>query len=386
MISTTKKLGHGAVALAAGIFATGMAHAGDSAAKAPVDSKAPVAEEKDCCDYFAIPPLYKNGGNPFLQELGFHGRYQGQYYLLDSDQGDNDDWENRRWRVGAHAKMFNFLTATIDINIDDEFNPFYKSIDEAYLKAEISESFNLTAGKFKPRWSTEWSTSSKKIITFERSLLVNQLLPDKASGVAADGKSGNFDYFLGVFSGDIDDEFGEFNEGTFINASMGYDFSGSTGLDKSRFHFDYLYNSTDANNAAAPYDHSFSTGVELQSGQFGLMTDLLYATGENDAYGVVVMPTYDITEKLQFVGRYQYAHGDNDSLRAQSRYERTAPFISDGGHGEDYNAFYAGLNYYICDHNLKLMSGIEYSDLDDSSGDGGDFSGWTWFNGVRLYF
>ena len=98
------------------------------------------------------------------------------------------------------------------------------------------------------------------------------------------------------------------------------------------------------------------------------------------------MPSYDITEKLQVVGRYQYAHGDNDSLRAQSRYERRVPDITDGGHGEEYHAFYTGLNYYICDHKLKLMAGAEYSDLQDKAGDGGDFEGWTVFTGVRMHF
>lgn len=387
MTPTMKKLGTSLTAVSAGLFVSGAAFAGDSFSKAPVDSKAPVEDEsKTFCDYWAIPPLYKNGGNPFLQELGLHGRYHGQYYMLDSDQGDNDEWENRRWRVGAHASMFNFLKASIDINIDDEFSPWYASIEEAVLRAEFSESFNLSVGKMKPNFTTEYSTSSKKIITFERSLLVNQLAPDKASGVTADGEVGKFDYNVGVYSGDINDEFGDFNEGVFTLTSVGYDFSDATGLDKSRFHLDYVWNSSESNNSASPYNHSFSTGLELASGPVGLMTDFIYATGEDDAYGVVLMPTYDITDQLQLVGRYQYAHGENDSLRAQSRYERHAPLLTDGGHGEDYNAFYAGLNYYICEHKLKLMSGIEYSDLNDEAGDGGEFSGWTWFNGVRLYF
>ncbi|MFT4549506.1 MAG: phosphate-selective porin OprO/OprP, partial [Verrucomicrobiales bacterium] len=114
---------------------------------------------------------------------------------------------------------------------------------------------------------------------------------------------------------------------------------------------------------------------------------LIYADGyDGDAYGAIIIPTYDLTEKLQLVGRYQYAHGDNDSLRAQSRYERRVPDITDGGRGEEYHAFYTGLNYYICDHKLKLMAGAEYADLQDKAGDGGDFEGWTLFTGVRMYF
>ena len=36
-------------------------------------------------------------------------------------------------------------------------------------------------------------------------------------------------------------------------------------------------------------------------------------------------------------------------------------------------------------HNLKLMSGMNYSYLDGGTG-GGDFDGWTWLVGVRLAF
>ncbi len=348
---------------------------------------APEPEEKDCCDYWRIPPLYKSEGNPFLQELTIGGRYQGQYYALDSDQGDSEDWNNRRWRVGGKAKLFNFLELAGDININDEFDPFYDSIEEVHLTAKFDESFNLIVGKFKPKWSYEWSTSSREILPFERGLLVNQLRPEKSAGVGAYGKFGAWNYNVGIYSGDFGDEFGDFDAGIFTLASIGYDFKEATGLDKSDWRFDYIYSSDEDNNGGPPNEHSFATHVALGQGKWGLVNEVMYATGgAPDAWGFYTMPTYFITKKLQLVGRYQYAHGDNDSLRLQSRYERTAPFVTDGGHGEEYNAVYLGLNYYICEHRLKLMSGIEYSTLDDSAGDGGDFDGWTWFNGIRLYF
>ncbi|MBT7982723.1 MAG: hypothetical protein HN584_09155, partial [Akkermansiaceae bacterium] len=57
----------------------------------------------------------------------------------------------------------------------------------------------------------------------------------------------------------------------------------------------------------------------------------------------------------------------------------------DSRYGEDYQSYYLGLNYYINDHKLKLMTGIEYADLDGGN-DGGEYSGWTLFSGLRLYF
>ena len=345
----------------------------------------PVEEEKkgNCCDdLWSMATLYKDDANAFMQEFKIIGRYQGQYAHVDSDQGDFEDWENRRWRIGAQAKLFNSMKLVGQIDIDDEFDPFYKSIDEAYAQIALGKDNKLTVGKHKPKFTHEWSTSSKEIVTFERSLLVNQIIPNKSAGVTYGGKAGDFNYSLGVFSGDGDAEFGGFDESIFTLLSVGTD------LGFADWTFGYLYNDSADNNNAAPYDHSFSNSLVFGAdNDFTVATDLIYASGfDGDAYGLVILPTYDLTEKLQVVGRYQYAHGDNDSLRAQSRYERKVPHIEDGGRGEDYHAFYAGLNYYICGHKLKLMAGAEYADLQDGAGDGGDFEGWTLLTGVRMHF
>jgi len=345
----------------------------------------PVIEEKSgsCCDdLWSMATLYKDDANAFLQEFKLVGRYHGQYAYVDSDQGDYEDWENRRWRVGAQAKLFNRVKLFGQIDINDEFDPFYKQIDEAWAEVSLGKDNKIRVGKQKPLFTHEYTVSSKKIVTFERSLLVNQIIPDKASGIDYHGKAGEFNYSLGVFSGDGDREFGGFDESVFAVASIGTD------LGFADWRLGYLYNDDENNNTTAAYRHAVSNSLLFGGdGPFKVATDLIWADGfEGDAYGAVILPTYDLTDKLQVVGRYQYAHGDNDTLRAQSRYERRVPNIEDGGRGEEYHAFYAGLNYYLCDHRLKLMAGAEYSDLSDGAGDGGDFEGWTLLTGVRLYF
>ena len=43
---------------------------------------------------------------------------------------------------------------------------------------------------------------------------------------------------------------------------------------------------------------------------------------QGDVWGVILTPTYFlIPNKLQAILRYQYAHGDDDGLKLQSRYE-----------------------------------------------------------------
>jgi hypothetical protein len=47
---------------------------------------------------------------------------------------------------------------------------------------------------------------------------------------------------------------------------------------------------------------------------------------------------------------------------------------------------YTGLNYLLLGDRLKLMTCAEYSVMHDSAQDGGDFDGWTYLAGARLYF
>lgn len=53
--------------------------------------------------------LYQDRRNPILQELKLRGRYHGQYHWLESAQGEDDGWEDRRSRLGIDAKLFNQL-------------------------------------------------------------------------------------------------------------------------------------------------------------------------------------------------------------------------------------------------------------------------------------
>ena len=52
---------------------------------------------------------------------------------------------------------------------------------------------------------------------------------------------------------------------------------------------------------------------------------------------------------------------DPGGIRAQRRYERNVGL----NNGSTYQAGYLGLNYYIAKHRIKLMSGLEYSKLDN---------------------
>ena len=345
------------------------------------------SDSKSLEDLWDIPHLYSNSDSLLVNDLKLVGRYQWQYADLNSDQGDWSDSENRRFRLGTEAKVLGGnWKLKAEINVNDDFSPFYKSLEEAYIKYQGNDALNITIGRQKPAWSYEQSTSSRKILTFERSLLVNQLSPKKTSGISASGSIENWNYVLGIYNGNINEEFGDFNNsGEFALASIGYDYSKSSDFDTAAWRLDLLHNKDETNNAAKPYKNSISLNHSLSQGVLTLNTDLIHAGGySDDVYGLVLLPTYDISDKLQLVARYTYASSDGDGLRAQKRYERKAS-LTDSGYGEDYQSYYLGLNYYINAHKLKLMTGIEYADMDGGS-DGGDYSGWTLFSGLRLYF
>ena len=73
--------------------------------------------------------------------------------------------------------------------------------------------------------------------------------------------------------------------------------------------------------------------------------------------------------------------GDADGLSLPNRYDKWSPSAATDAKGNTYFSTYFGVNYYFYGHKLKLMNGIEYSHLG-----GGDYDGYTFLSGLRMYF
>ncbi|MGL4399347.1 MAG: porin [Luteolibacter sp.] len=340
---------------------------------------------------WGFPVLYSDPSADFLQEVSLFGRYQGQYWNLDSNRGDASDWDNRRPRIGARFNLLDNFQLSGAINIDPGFNPVYDSLQSLVLRWSPSDDFSLAVGKMTPRVTREFSVNSAEMLTFERSLLVDNVSPSSATGVRLTLKQDAWRADLHAFAGDRQDELTEFEGGALILLKIARDFDDVGPFRDADLYFDYLYNSSSEATAGTDFQHTFSLGGKVDHGAFSLTGDLIYAAGlpgEDDAFGLVILPSvFLIEDKLQFVARYHYAEASGrDGIRLRSRYEREAPLLSDNGRGESYHSAYAGLNYYINGHRLKLMAGVEYSIMNDTFGDGGDFSGWTWLTGIRMYF
>lgn len=399
------------ILLAAMTLSTGAAFAG-TPAPAGKTTVEPAKESDWCTDLWNLATLYKNDSNAIIQEIALTGRYHGQFAYLDSDGGDADGWDHRRFRSGIKVKMFHDFELKFEEFGDLNLHNYYSGFTEANITWKPNDQFNLSVGKQKPRFSLDWSTSSKEMFTIERNIMLNNIGIDYETGASVSGKSGKWTYYAGAFNNDVgesgsnrrfDDgeemEFGDLDGGWSTIVSVGYDLKEQLGLEKAALRADYLHSEHDAkDDLLFRFDDSFALSLQLKQGQWGLISEVIYAQGDDsvnhsgDMWGFYIMPTYDITKKLQLVARYTHASSGDDALRAQNRYERgtdgiihNTAFSSDSGYGESYDAAYLGLNYYICGHKLKLMTGFEYASMDGGAG-GGDFDGWTWTSGLRLYF
>ena len=341
----------------------------------------------DYCDIFDMGKLYKSDTG-FITKFALIGRYHGQYHWSDSNQsGLSEDWENRRSRFGVQIGFLGDFEFEGQFNLDWDGDRFFKDVEDLYVVYEPSDDFYAIVGKVKPKITREYSTSSKRIKTVERSQLVNQVVPDKIGGFIVGGNVTEQLFVEGaVCAGSNDDDWGlPYDGDSELAASLrvGYDITESTNV-----RLDYFYaDGAGVDENVEEYDHILSLSTQSDWDRVHLVTDLVFASGiddnrNSDAWSVVVMPYYDITDKLEAVLRYTYSAADGDEgIRLQSRYERETAADQ---RGDEYHAIYGGLNYYICGDKLKLMGGVEYSTLSTESA--GRYKNWTVFTGVRLYF
>ena len=105
--------------------------------------------------------------------------------------------------------------------------------------------------------------------------------------------------------------------------------------------------------------------------------------GKGDVYGIQLMPGYKLTDKLEFVLRYQLGLAtESNGIATLNRQQKTIGIFT----GDTYNACYAGLDYYLYGQKFKLMFGEEFAWLSGGTGASAGYSGWTTLVGFRLFF
>ena len=370
-----------------------------------------------------------NAENPFIQEfkLKFRGQWQvsaldpagGTDRLKGASYGRDRAWNNewRRFRIGAEAKVLKNLTVFANFNIggldgretfDATTGDWSSSdtegvLDELFIQGKFKP-VTFTIGKHKPAFIGEYRTSSSKIITIERSALVNQLTAEKTWGISfknSDSKA-RFGWEAGLWLNGYHD--GTWAEPAFTsadNAMLGLSVNYAIN-DDNRLYLDYMHSFVREGRENIGYAGPGARDVvaltwEARQGRFNMMTEamagfnVLGADGRNEGsenvFGLTIMPSYRITDHFEAVLRYQIACGSN-GIESDKRYYATNSAYSQTS--DLLHGVYMGVNYYVCPsnpHMMKIMLGAEYlnSHGTDARGEKG-FTGWSFTTAFRVNF
>lgn len=331
---------------------------------------------------------YSNDDNPVIQSMALSGRVQYEYGQVEAGGTAYDEWNLRRTRFGAEWGLFHQFTLHLEAGFNpQERDPLYKRLTDFNLEWSRSRSLAITVGKQGVPFTIDGSTSSKELLTIDRSNLANNMwFPQEyMPGIAVSGEQGSWVYQTGIYSaGEQNREFGNFSAGAFTLVSIGYDLAESLGVDEALLRGNYIYQDPNLGNTfTRQLEHVASLNLKLEAGSWGLRTDLSNGQGylgRADVWGTTIMPYVSVTPKLQLLTRLTHIASENSNGVRLARYEKSLS----SGWGDRYQELYIGTNYFFYGHALKLQSGVKFADMDDSALDGGAYSGTSWTTGLRV--
>lgn len=333
--------------------------------------------------------LYENADNPNIQKFALSGRLQVDSALFDADQGEfSDAFRWRRFRFGFKADVFQDWTMKVeaDIDLNESLGDMYIRLTDAYVGWNPGDYLELKVLKQSTGFTLDGATSSKKLLTMQRNNLTNNLwfIDEYFTGVDARGAiDQHWRYRAGIYSSDGSPELSRFDAGWFSLLSLGYRFTGMPESESGTIRVDYVYNDEDPEAATRDFSQVLSLVSQWKTGPWGVRTDLAGGTGyagQSNVWGLVVMPSFDFSPRIQTILRYTYLSSADDNGLHLSRYANRIV----QGRGNEYNEFYAGLNVFFYGHKLKWQTGLEYDSMRDDANDGGEYSGWGLSTGLRV--
>ena len=222
---------------------------------------------------------YENDDNSVIQRLQFSGRFQLDYAVVDADQGKHTEWNIRRFRFGAKAKLFKNFTLHGEVELNpQEADPVFTRITDLYFQWNRNERFEATIGKHGAPFTMDGSTSSKELLAIDRSNLTNNMwfTQEYLPGLSVSGESDPWSYQVGVYStGGANRGFGEFNGSVFGLVVVGYDFAKRLGVKEAVLAANYVYQDPDKDNSfTRNLDNILSVNFKLDAGEWGIRTDL----------------------------------------------------------------------------------------------------------------
>lgn len=345
------------------------------------------AKSSDGDSFWDMMEFYENEQGDYLKSTG---RLQVDSIWLDSDQsGQLSDIYWRRARLGIEGS-YDGITITVDADFD-----LNKSLDDSFKRfTNVNFSFYLDSGakvkvlKQSVPFMLGGKTSSKKLLTTERSNLTNNLwfVNEYFTGISIQNTlDNNWHYFAGVYSSDKVEGVSFDDPAYFGLYSIGRSCGANQYWDNAVLSVDTVINDTSPTANTEDFSQVSSFSTKFHRGQWGLWTDIAWGNGEmgqSDLWGYEVMPFYSMSDKFQYVMRYTYIHSSDENGIRLGRYDSKI----ESGKGDRYRELYGGVNWYFNRHKLKLQLGVQYAQMEDSAQDGGDFDGWGLTTAFRFYW
>ncbi|MFK8043834.1 porin [Congregibacter sp.] len=342
--------------------------------------------------------LYEAGSNDaLLQKVTLSGRLQADAAIFDAKQGRFEDALWRRFRFGFKAQLReNWLVhveGDWDLNAntsrgDDESDESFNRFTDAYIAWKPNERLQVKLLKQSAGFTLDGATSSTKLLTPQRNNLTNNLwfTSEYFTGVSAGGETdGGWGWKAGLFSAESNENFGLFEAGAFTLLSLGRDFSGHLSVDRAELRFDFVRNEEREGAQTPDLSQVLSFSGKWEVDKWGLWSDLALGNGygdRSDTRGLTLMPFYTYSPQFQAVLRYTWLESaDNNGVRL-GRYERE--IVEE--RGDEYQEFYAGVNVFLYGHKLKWQSGLQFTEMQDSAGDGGAYRGWGFTTALRVFW
>ena len=201
----------------------------------PPDSLAAQARALTYDNIWQLAEWYANEENPLIQRVLLSGRFQYEYATVHDSDLTHDEWNVRRMRLGVKAELFHQFTLHVEAGFNpQEADPFYVRLTDTYLEWSRSALLAVTVGKQGMPFTMDGSTSSKELLTIDRSNLANNMwFPQEyLPGASVSGEISNWVYHAGAYSaGERNREFGELNGGVATLAVLGYDAAEAMGVD-----------------------------------------------------------------------------------------------------------------------------------------------------------
>ena len=331
---------------------------------------------------------YADDTNPVVQRVLLSGRFHYDFATIDSDQGDHDEWNVRRLRIGPRITLFRKFTFHAELELDPQrhdpvVRAVYRSLSDVDEEPSVrADGRQAERPLYGGRCDVITRTAHDRSEQSRQQHLVSAGIHPRRQRLGAARTMGLSRGSLLV--GRNEPGIGGVHWRHSHAWSAGYDFAQKIGAKEALLTGNYVYQTADElNTFTRQLAHIGSINFRFEETKWGARMDLSTAAGylgQSDMWAFQGMPFVNVTSKLQVVGRYTFiASDDHNGIRLATYESRIV-----SGKGDEYNEVYIGANYYFYGHRLKLQSGVQFAEMEDRANDGGAYSGVAWTTGLRV--